>query len=200
MESVKNIRELVFQQRRRAVMCCRLRSGFLVLFKQPWKLVFPALLAVIFLCAWNKCKDIPLPGNANNLPVMSALWEVVIPLVIVTFAVLLLFGLLVALGTPSKAKSIDAGLAHIALIDRYGIGPALISVQKIRDTGVRKLTFYSKGISMERWEKMSGSIADILKCHFIEPIQYGKNSNYIVLTVAPGLASKRNRPFYDEEV
>lgn len=194
----ERIRKLVMQQRNRAVMCNRLKCGLLMFLHQPQTLVFPLLLVALtaFICC--NLDRIPLPDN--TIPEVAALWEIAVAFLIVILAVLLLFGLLIMLGTPPKAKCIDAGLVHIGLVDRYGIGPALVSSQKISGSMVRVLTFYSKGIAKERWEQKQRDIEDVLNFRSIEPVQYGKNSNYIVLTVAPGVRATRNEPLYDDEL
>lgn len=199
MNFKKQIEKMETQQRNRAIMRCRLRCGLQTLWKQPWALIFPLLLAALTAFAWCNRHKIPIPGGKSSIPDLAALWEIAVTFLITTLALLLLWGLLVVLGTPPKAKSINAGLTHVSLVDRYGIGPALVSVQKV-GRKVKRLTFYSKGIGKERWEQKQSEIEDVLSCHFVSssPIEYGKNSNYIVLTVAPGLRGNRQEPFYDE--
>ena len=53
---------------------------------------------------------------------------------------------------------------------------------------------------MEHWAQRQGAISAALNCHFVEPIVYGKSSNYIVLTVASGVESYRDDLLYDDEL
>lgn len=193
----ERVRKLTIQQRNRAVMRNRLAYGLRSLCHRPWAVILLLLLAgsTVFIC----CNlDNPFPFSAN-MPELLSLWKAIAVLLTVTLGTLLLLGLLVLLGTPHKARSVDNSLEHIGLVDRYGIGPALVSNQKVTERVVR-MTFYSKGIGMERWVQRQGAISDVLACHFVEPITYGKSSNYIVLTVAPGVESHRDTLLYDDEL
>jgi len=138
------------------------------------------------------------------MPLMVALWALVIILVIVVLAIFLLFGLLVTIGTPRRAKEIEASLVHVALIDRYGFGPILVSNRGICHTDITSLTFLSRGISKEAWEKKRKDIEDRLNVHYVEEIKYGgkngSNRNYIILTVAPGINEGRAELLYDDEL
>lgn len=194
----ERVRQLTIQQRSRAVMRNRLVYGLKSFRHRPWIITLPLLLAffTVFICC--NLDNASFPFSANT-PELLPLWKTITALLTVTLGTLLLWGLLVVLGTPYKARSVDASLAHIGLVDRYGIGPALVSSQKVVGR-VARMTFYSKGIEMERWIQMQGAISDVLACHFVEPIAYGKNSNYIVLTVAPGIGDQRSDLLYDDEL
>lgn len=199
MNVKKQIEKLEAQQRNRAIMRYRLRCGLQTLWKQPWTLIFPLLLVALSALVCCNLDRIPHPGGFGCVPGMVTAWEITVVLLIFTLAILLVIGLLVLLGTPPKAKLIDAGLVHIALVDRYGLGPALVSVQKVgRD--VKTLTFYSKGIGKDRWAQKQGAIEDVLSYYFVgtDPIEYGKNRNYIVLTVS-SVKGTRDEPLYDDE-
>lgn len=198
MNIKKRIRNLETRRRNFALWRCRIQRGLLMLFFKPWTLIVPLVLIAFSALVCHNVDKIPLPGN--TIPEMIPLWEISIALLTITLTALLLCGLLVMLGTPTKAKSTEAALVHIALVDRYGIGPALVSKQRIKGTSVTEITFYSRGIAREQWEKKQRDIEDVLTCHFVAPIQYGRNSNYIVLTVAPGVKEKKREPLYDDEI
>lgn len=194
----ERVRQITIQQRNRAVMRNRLAYGIKSFCRRPWTVVLPLLLVgfTAFICC--NLDNIPFPVSSST-PELLQLWKAATALLTVTVAVLLLWGLLVALGTPRKARSVDNRLEHIGLVDRYGIGPALVSRQKVTGQVVR-MTFYSKGIGMERWVQRQGAISDVLTVHLVEPIAYGRDSNYIVLTVAPGVGGHRDTPLYDDEL
>lgn len=199
MNFKKQIEKMETQRRNRAIIRCRLRCGLQTLWVQPWTLIFPLLLVAFTALVCYNLDKLPLPGGNSDIPGLLALWEIAVALLIVTFAVLLVTGVLVLLGTPHKAKLIDAGLVHIALVDRYGLGPALISVQQV-GREVKRLTFYSKGIGKERWAQKQAAIEDVLSYCLAgtDPIEYGKNRNYIVLTVS-SVKGTRDEPLYDDE-
>ncbi|MFW5526952.1 MAG: hypothetical protein ACOCOW_07985 [Prevotella sp.] len=192
----ERVRQLTIQQRNRAVMRNRLVYGLKSFRHRPWMIALPLLLAVftVFICC--NLDNIPFPVTSEWLP----LWEAIAALLTVTLATLLLWGLLVVLGTPYKARSVDNSLEHIGLVDRYEIGPALIENEKIGKSHARRYTFFSKGIDRERWEKKRGELEDILNVHLLEPIAYGKNRNYIVLVVASDVQGKEQKPLYDDEL
>lgn len=194
----ERVRQLTIQQHNRAIMRNRLVYGLKSFRRRPWMMTLPLLLVAftIFICC--NLDNAPFPFSANT-PELLRLWKAIAALLTITLGILLLWGLLVVLGTPHKARSVDNSLEHIGLVDRYGIGPALVSHQKVTEQVVR-MTFYSKGIGMERWVQRQGAISDVLTCHFVEPIAYGKSSNYIVLTVAPGAESHRDNLLYDDEL
>lgn len=195
----ERVRKLTIQQRNRVIMRNRLIYGLKSFHHRPWMIALPLLLAgsTVFICC--NLDNIPVPFSANT-PELLSLWKAIAALLTVTLGTLLLLGLLVLLGTPHKVRSVDTSLEHIGLVDRYGIGPALVSNQKIKGTTARILTFYAKGIDMEHWAQRQGAISAALNCHFVEPIVYGKSSNYIVLTVAPGVESHRDTLLYDDEL
>lgn len=152
----ERVRKLTIQQRNRAVMRNRLAYGLRSLRHRPWAVILLLLLAgsTVFICC--NLDNIPFPFSAN-MPELLPLWKAIAVLLTVTLGTLLLLGLLVLLGTPHKARSVDNSLEHIGLVDRYGIGPALVSNQKVTERVVR-MTFYSKGIGMERWVQRQGAI------------------------------------------
>lgn len=195
----ERVRQLTIQQRNRVIVHNRLIYGLKSFHHRPWMIALPLLLAgfTIFICC--NLDNAPFPFGANT-PELLPLWKAIAALLTITLEIFLLWGLLVVLGTPYKARSVDNSLEHIGLVDRYGIGPALVSNQKIKGTTARILTFYSKGIDMEHWAQRQGAISAALNCHFVEPIAYGKSSNYIVLTVAPGVESCRDGLLYDDEL
>lgn len=195
----KRVRQITIQQHNRVIMRNRLIYGLKSFRHRPWMIALPLLLAgfTVFICC--NLDNALFPFGATT-PELLPLWKAVAALLTITLGILLLWGLLVVLGTPYKAMSVDNSLEHIGLVDRYGIGPALVSNQKIKGTTARILTFYAKGIDMEHWAQRQGAISAALNCHFVEPIAYGKSSNYIVLTVAPGVESYRDDLLYDDEL
>lgn len=199
-ERDERVRQLTIQQRNRAIMRSRLASGLQFLRHRPWMITLPLLLIILTIFICSELDSIPFPiPISDSIPALFKLWKAAAAVLVVISGISLLWGLLVALGTPYKARSVDNSMEHIGLVDRYGIGPALVSKQKVTERVVR-MTFYSKGIGMERWVQNQGAISDILMCHFVEPITYGKSSNYIVLTVAPGVESHRDNLLYDDEL
>ncbi|MGX8701805.1 SNF2-related protein [Caproiciproducens sp.] len=119
---------------------------------------------------------------------------------------LFLVGLLLLLGTPFRARTVENSLLQIGLANRYGYAPALISCKRIKNTQVSVqvsvMEFYSLGVAMEIWETHRTEIQDALNVHFVEPIKYGgrngRNRIIIVITAAPGAETQRKDVLYDE--
>jgi len=195
----KRARDLELQEQRKTVMRHRLKNGFLVFGKQPWKLTFPLLLTTLSFLVWCNRSSIPLPGGSSKFPDLVILWETTVVLLAAILSIFLFFSLLIKFGIPEDAKDIEARLVHIELLDSFGIGPSLLSIQKIGQT-VERMTFYSRGIGKEKWQEKQGDIEGVLERHLIGDIQYGKTQHYIVLTVAPGISSNRDEPLYDDEL
>lgn len=190
------VRELEEQRRRRAVMASRFCSNIRHLANLATAILVLAL--GWFAGTWVK---IPFPGD-DTYPVLVTIWDYAVMLLVWILSVL--FTLAILAMPPLHAKSIESGLQHIALIDRYGFSPALVSNQGLKHSNIRELRFYSRGISKEIWTKRQAAIEDVLNVHWIEEPQYGgrkrNNRNYIVLIVAPGAESKRKEPLYDDEL
>jgi hypothetical protein len=190
------VRELEEQRRRRAVMASRFCSNIRHLANLATAILVLAL--GWFAGTWVK---IPFPGD-DTYPVLVTIWDYAVMLLVWILSVL--FTLAILAMPPLHAKSIESGLQHIALIDRYGFSPALVSNQGLKHSNIRELRFYSRGIAKEIWTKRQAAIEDVLNVHWIEEPQYGgrkrNNRNYIVLIVAPGAESKRKEPLYDDEL
>lgn len=190
------VRELEEQRRRRAVMASRFCSNIRHLANLATAILVLAL--GWFAGTWVK---IPFPGD-DTYPVLVTIWDYAVMLLVWILSVL--FTLAILAMPPLHAKSIESGLQHIALIDRYGFSPALVSHQGLKHSNIRELRFYSRGIAKEIWTKRQAAIEDVLNVHWIEEPQYGgrkrNNRNYIVLIVATGAESKRKEPLYDDEL
>lgn len=196
------LRGIFAQERRKVVVRSRLWHGLKRLFQQPWTLVFPLLLAVAAVLTWHNVDKLPLPGGDSTSPEMTMLWEFVLYALVIVLSLLALFGLLALLGTPRRAKKIDNALSHAGLVDRYGLGPALLSSQRVKGSPVQILEFWSKGISLEAWEDKRRAIEDVLNVHMVEAPTYGgrkgNNRRYIRLTVAPGAGNQPTPVLYDD--
>lgn len=189
-------RKLEAQRRRRAVMVSRFSANI----SHLTNLTTAALVLALgwFACTWVK---IPFPGD-DTYPVLVTIWDYTV--VILVWVLSVLFALVILTMPPLHTKDIESGLQHIALVDRYGFSPALVSNQGLKHSRIRELKFYSRGIAQETWIRRQAAIEDVLNVHWIEEPQYGgrrgNNRNYIVLIVAPGAESKREESLYDEEL
>lgn len=190
------MRKLEEQRRRRAVM----RSRFCSNVKRPVHLVTAVLIPALGGFACTRIK-IPFPGS-SNFPVLVTVWDYTIMLLDLILSIV--FALAILTMPPLHTKAVESGLQHIALIDRYGFSPALVSNQGLKHSNIRELKFYSRGIAKEIWIRRQSAVEDVLNIHCIEEPQYGgkrgNNRNYIVLIVAPGAESKREEPLYDDEL
>lgn len=190
------------QTRRKVVVRSRLWHGLKRLFLEPWTLVFPLLLVVAAALAWHNTDKLPLFGGNDAIPEMVVLWQLVLSALVIVLSALLFFGLLSLLGTPRRAKEIDAALLHIGLVDRYDLGPALLSSRRVKGSSVCVLEFWSKGISLTAWEDKGRAIEDVLDVHMVEAPTYGgrkgNNRRRIRLTVAPGAGNQSTAALYED--
>lgn len=195
--------KLEAQARRRKLSRFRLKYGVLEIVKCPWKLILPLLLAVGAVLAWHSRDKLPLPGGNDAIPEMVMLWQFVLSALVVVLSALLLLGLLSLLGTPRHAKRIDAALVHIGLVDRYDLGPALLSSRRVKGSSVQILEFWSKGISLDAWEDKRRAIEDVLDVHMVEAPTYGgrkgNNRRRIRLAVAPGAGNQPTAVLYEDD-
>jgi hypothetical protein len=201
MNFFEQSKSLALKHRRRVILSSRFQNGVSFFIKRPWLLPLPLLVVAVAAYTCFHPDIIPMPSSSTTALFVIELWHVAIALLVVTLAVFLLGGMLIKAGTPRHAKSIDAALFHVGLVDRYGIGPALISSEKSKQSScVNILSIYSKGVGREQWIAKQGEIEDILNIHYLEPPAYGKNRHFIVLTVSPGVTTDRDAPLYDEEL
>lgn len=187
------------QVRRQVVSRTRLWCGLKRLFLEPRTLVFPLLLVVAAVLAWHNTDKLPLH---SSIPEMELLGKFALSAMVVVLSALLFFGLLSLLGTPRRAKKIDAALFHIGLVDRYDLGPALLSSRRVKGSSVQVLEFWSKGISLEAWEDKRRAIEDVLNVHMVEAPTYGgrkgNDRRRIRLTVAPGADNQPTAALYED--
>lgn len=198
----KRIQQAQIEKRNRIIMRNHLVQGLRVLRTQKWLLVFPLLLVMSTAFIFCNLNNVPLPVD-RDIPELAGVWELAIVSLAVTFDILLMWGLLYLLGTPRKEKSINRGLQHIGLLDRYGIAPALLLNRAVDESGARKLFFFSEGISADQWIEHKSAIESRLNCRLIElidPIETTGDSNYIVLVVIFNTKGQRNDVLYDDEL
>ncbi len=199
----KQLRKMAVQEHRRVIVCSRTLNGAVRLFAQPWTLILPLLLAIFAALAWYNRGKLSLPSENSVLPQLAVLWQIILSALIVVFSFLSFWGILALLGTPHHAKQIDAALVHIGLVDRYGVGPALLSSRRIKGSSAQILEFWSKGISLDAWEDKRRAIEDVLNVHMVEAPTYGgrkgNNRRRICLTVAPGAGNQPTAVLYEDD-
>lgn len=192
----RRVERMERERRRRAVMLSRLRINV----RRPVNLAIVVLVLALGGSASTWIK-LPFPGG-DGFPGLVMVWDYTISLLILILS--MLSSVVILTMPPLNAKNIESGLEHIKLVDRYGLSPVLISSYSLKQTNIRQLFFYSRGIGKEVWEKRRQAIEDVLNVHYVSPIQYGgkngNNRNFIVLVVAPGAETKREEPLYDDEL
>lgn len=185
---------------RQAVIYYRLRFGIKSLVKKPWRLIPFLLLTVAFPLIWP-CREKLIP--ATDFPLLSVVYRYTISALFVIAYILLMAGLLWAFSIPKKAKKAEIAM----MVSDFGYcknKPALIS-NKRGEHNTRILTFYSRGIPIERWEKEKIDIQSALNATILGDPQYGgrdgRNFDLVVITVTPGYggASRKER-IYDNEL
>lgn len=194
----------IVRRRERAAIRCRLQAGFFGLLRNPWKIGAFVCLTALFCALWGQRDKLLTLVVAQEAPLLICLYEYAIAVLMVLLFALLLMKMLIAFGTPRSAAGIECSLVHIGLTDRYGYGPLLVGKRKIKGTEIRRLTFFSRGISKEIWERQQQAIEDVLNVRWVESPSYGgkhgDNRNYIVLKVAPGAGTPPKEVLYDDEL
>lgn len=189
----------IVRLRNRERLWKRLSNGLHELNKHRWKLAPLVVLIVLALLAWSNRGRVAL---TSPIPLFSEIWAYTVDALIVLLTLIALLMVLAALGTPYQAKRIEEALKHVGVVDRYGFPPILLSRQRDKSSGITTMTFYSRGISKELWEKKRQKIEEVLNMHQIEDVKYGgkHNGNYIILTVAKGTERiERSETLYDDE-
>lgn len=191
---------LAQRRRNRSILRLRLWSGIKEVIAKPWKEILILLLCAAFIFLWNARDTLVL--FHSDIPLLPTVWSYIIAVLIPLLFLLFLVGLLLLLGTPFRANTIENSLLQIGLANRYGYAPALISCKHIKNTQVSVMAFYSLGVGTETWETHRAEIQDALNVHFVEPIKYGgkngRNRNIIVITAAPGTETHRKDVLYDK--
>lgn len=190
------------ERRNRTILWLRLCGGIRELAARPWKSIPVVLLCVVFVFLWNIRDTLNAPF-INSIPLLSTVCGYMIAVFIPLVFLLLLAGLLFLLGTPARARAVENSLLEIGFYSHYGNAPVLISCQRVKNTDVSVMAFYSLGVGMERWEKQGAEVQDALNVHFVEKLKYGgrngRNRNIIVITAAHGAESARKGKLYDDD-
>lgn len=162
--------------RRGKVSRFRLKYGIKLLFRQPWKIVFVALLGTVFLFCWLN-RNAATSRILMDFPVLPSIMVPVLSytlyaFIIVTF-VLLLALLLCVLGIPRRARKIDRAIVDIFKNDvGYGYWPIYLSRQREGATDLWRHEFYSEHLPVEAWEAKSARLVNMLG-GYIDSIEHG---------------------------
>lgn len=185
---------------RQAVIYYRLKFGIKSLVKKPWRLIPFLLLTVAFPLIWS-CREKLIP--ATDIPLVVVVYQYTVSALFVIAYIMLMAGLLWAFSIPKKAKKAEIAM----MVSDFGYcknKPALIS-NKRGEHNTRILTFFSRSIPIERWEKEKADIQSALNATIQGELQYGgkggRNFDLVVITVTPGYggASRKER-IYDDEL
>ncbi|MDL2288165.1 hypothetical protein LJC32_02155 [Oscillospiraceae bacterium OttesenSCG-928-F05] len=179
--------------RRGKVSRFRLKYGIKTLWRQPWKIIFIAMLGAAFLFCWlnrnatmsQMTADFPILPDIM-VPVLS---YILYALIIVVFILLLLL-LLCVLGLPRRARKIDKAIVDIFKNDvGYGYWPIFLSRQREGSTDLWQYEFYSEHLPLEAWEAKSARLVNMLGGYIDSISNGGKNGNdvrYIIVVSGVG--------------
>ncbi len=185
---------------RQAVIRYRLRFGIKSLVKKPWRLIPFLLLTVAFPLIWS-CREKLIP--ATDIPLVVVVYQYTVSALFVIAYIMLMAGLLWAFSIPKKAKKTEIAM----MVSDFGYltnPPALVSNER-GEHNTRILTFYSRGIPIEKWKEEKADIQSALNATIQGELQYGgkggRNFDLVVITVTPGYggASRKER-IYDDEL
>ena len=195
-------RQRLQRKRQRLVTLLRLGNWVIFLPRKPWSM-FPVLLFFTAVgLAWEIKVRYLVLSHQNLL--LKSVFQYVPTVLFVSVAVLLFGALLMALSTPRFAQRHEDALLKIDLTAHDGTAPALIAKNRIKNTNVCQLVFYSLGVSREVWMRRRSEIEDALNLRIVGEVCYGGrngvNRNIIVLTVVRGVGDRKAGVLYDDEL
>ncbi|MCR4693179.1 MAG: DUF87 domain-containing protein [Firmicutes bacterium] len=161
----------------------RLRTGFYnVMHKKCATIIAASYIAVAFII-WTAFKASMGTGAADIFQLFNrVVFRLLYPLyVIVGFAVLLIL-----LGTPYGAKSINENLWRIGLTNHATESPLLLRrYKKDKDFDITVMEFEPNGISLSEWQDKQERIETALNMHIVK-FEQGKNRGRILLHTVSG--------------
>lgn len=185
-------KKFIAQRCRRTVFWRRLYSSARY---HTWKLA----LLFLGLCVLGWALTlvvVPTPGS-SSYPVLITIYDYAVKVAVLLIAALLALSMLTA--APKKSREWEAALAQIKFTNKFGFSPVLVSRQRLSNTNIEEIVFYSSGVSMERWVERQAEVQDALNLTYVESPQYKYNKRYyIALTVSPGIGIRNNETLYDD--
>ena len=109
-----------------------------------------------------------------------AMWRFLYPLLTLCSAIILL----IYIGAPLNATSINEGLWRIGLTNHAGESPLILNKHKIQNHRII-MEFYSNGIPYSEWEDQQDKIEAVLNVHIVK-FEEGKNKKHMILHTVSG--------------
>ena len=109
-----------------------------------------------------------------------AMWRFLYPLLTLCSAIILL----IYIGAPLNATSINEGLWRIGLTNHADESPLILNKHKIQNHRII-MEFYSNGIPYSEWEDKQDMIEAVLNVHIVK-FEKGKNKKHMILHTVSG--------------
>lgn len=169
-----NIKRIV-----KSIKKIRLYNGIKNLWKDKWKMSYPALFFIIMLFIWAVVRKKTL--FIDNIVFFSILlWSFSLFMLGLTIIGLLL--IITKIGTPLSAKRVENCLKAIGFYDKLGNTPLLLSKTKEGKADVYE--FYSNTLSIFEYKKRCSDIETALNLHIVD-FELGQDFQHVFMKTVP---------------
>lgn len=169
-----NIKRIV-----KSIKKIRLYNGIKNLWKDKWKMSYPALFFIIMLFIWAVVrKKILLIENMAFSSIL--IWSFSLFMLVSVIISLLL--IIAKVGTPLSAKRVENCLKAISFYDKLGNTPLLLSKTKEGKADVYE--FYSNTLSIFEYKKRCSDIETALNLHIVD-FELGQDFQHVFMRTVP---------------
>lgn len=157
----------------------RLYNGIKNLWKDKWKISYPALFFIIMLFIWAVVRNKILLIE-NRVFSSTLLWS--FSLFMLGSVIIGLLLIIAKVGTPLSAKRVENCLKAIGFYDKLGNTPLLLSKTKKGKADIYE--FYSNTLSLFEYEKRCSDIETALNLHIVD-FELGQDFQHVFMRTVP---------------
>lgn len=157
----------------------RLYNGIKNLWKDKWKISYPALFFIVMLFIWAVVRNKILLIE-NRVFSSTLLWS--FSLFMLGSVIIGLLLIIAKVGTPLSAKRVENCLKAIGFYDKLGNTPLLLSKTKKGKADI--YFFYSKTLSIFEYEKRCSDIETALNLHIVD-FELGQDFQHVFMRTVP---------------
>lgn len=187
----KQILELDKKRRHKSLMRHRVGQGLFHIVKQPWTALALVVICGTFWGAWAARGFFTPPNVSADLVV---LFHFALAVGLAVLCPLSLWGTLYLLGTPPRAKKIEADIAvalGLTSPNEYARRPFLISKRPMPEGAAITFAFWSKWQGIADWKAAQDSVLWALQSSNCgAEFAPGRKAYTILVTVVPGVVPK----------
>lgn len=187
----KQILDLDKKRRHKSLMRHRIGQGLFRIVKQPWTALVLMAICGVFWGVWAARGFFTPPNAPADLAVV---FHFTLAVGLAVLCPLSLWGTLYLLGTPPRAKKIEADIATalgLTSSNEYARRPFLISKRPMPEGDAIVFTFWSKWQSMADWKTAQDSVLWALQSSNCgAEFAPGRKAYTVLVTVVPGVVPK----------